>query len=141
LSTIGKELGKRLGRRAIRTSIELESPSTTIRARLITVHQGVEIRVIANQLTRVGSIALATAIGTTGCVNVAVAPGAEQVKIAKGAGDVASCKAVGNVISKPMGISATNTDLQNKTFGLGGNTIFVTVTTGEAVEGVAYKCP
>ena len=67
--------------------------------------------------------------------------GAEQVKIAKGAGDVASCKAVGNVISKPMGISATNTDLQNKTFGLGGNTIFVTVTTGEAVEGVAYKCP
>ena len=80
-------------------------------------------------------------LGAAGCVSVALAPGAEKVKITKNAGDVASCKAVGNVNSKPMGPAATNADLQNKTFGLGGNALFVTATNGDSVEGVAYSCP
>jgi hypothetical protein len=95
---------------------------------------------ITNRLAAIASIGLATALGTAGCVNIALAPGAEKVKITKTASDVASCKAVGNVLSKPMGPTATNADLQNKTLGLGGNTIFVTAATGDAVEGVAYSC-
>ncbi len=77
----------------------------------------------------------------SGCITVAVAPGAEKVKITTNAGDVASCKAVGNVTSRPMGAAATNADLQNKTFGLGGNAVFITATVGDLVEGVAYTCP
>jgi hypothetical protein len=65
-------------------------------------------------------------LGMAGCVTVALAPGAEKVKITKNASDVASCRAVGNVNSQPMGPEATNADLQNKTMGLGGNTVFVT---------------
>ena len=96
---------------------------------------------ITNRLTAIASIGLATALGTAGCMNIALAPGAEKVRITKSASDVASCKAVGNVVSKPMGPTATNADLQNKTFGLGGNTIFVTAANGDSVEGVAYSCP
>ena len=80
-------------------------------------------------------------LGAVGCVTIALAPGAEKVKITKIASDVASCKAVGSVVSQPMGTEATNADLQNKTLGLGGNTIFVTGATGRSVEGVGYICP
>jgi hypothetical protein len=96
---------------------------------------------ITTRLTVIASIALATALGTAGCVNIALAPGAENVKTTKNASDVASCKAVGDVLSKPMGPTATNADLRNKTLGLGGNTIFVTAANGDSVEGVAYSCP
>lgn len=96
---------------------------------------------ITNRLTAIASIVLATAVGIAGCVNIALAPGAEKVKITKSASNVASCKPVGNVLSKPMGPTATNADLQNKTLGLGGNTIFVTGANGDSVEGVAYSCP
>jgi hypothetical protein len=81
------------------------------------------------------------ALGTAGCVTVAVVPGAEKVKITKNISEVASCKAVGNVYSQPMGPEATNADLQNKAFGLGGNAIYVTGANGRSVEGVAYSCP
>jgi hypothetical protein len=96
---------------------------------------------IFNRPTALAAIGLGVALGTSGCVTIALAPGAEKVKITKSASDVASCKAVGNVVSRPMGPEATNADLQNKTFGLGGNTIFVTGATGDSVEGVAYTCP
>jgi hypothetical protein len=96
---------------------------------------------ITSRLTALTSIGLAAALGTPGCVNIALAPGAEKVKVTESASDVASCKAVGNVVAKPMGPSATHADLQNKTLGLGGNTVFVTEAIGDSVEGVAYTCP
>jgi hypothetical protein len=78
------------------------------------------------------------ALGTAGCVTVAVAPGAEKVKITKIANDVASCKAVGNVKAPP---AATNATFQNQAFGLGGNTVFETGFDGNSMAGVAYSCP
>jgi len=79
--------------------------------------------------------------GAAGYVTVALAPGAEKVKMTNDAGDVASCKAVGNVKAQTMGPEATNATPQNQTFGLGGNTIFVTGTNAGSVTGVAYSCP
>jgi hypothetical protein len=80
-------------------------------------------------------------LGMAGCVTIAVAPGAEKVKITKIASDVASCKAVGNLKAPLEGNEAINATLQNQTFGLGGNTAFVTGADGQSVAGVAYSCP
>lgn len=88
-------------------------------------------------IDRLAAIAV-IGLGAAGCVSVALAPGAEKVKITKNASDVASCKAVGNVSSPLMGPKATPANLQNKTVGLGGNTVFLT---GAGAEGIAYSCP
>lgn len=80
-----------------------------------------------------------TAIGLlAGCVTMTLAPGADQVKITRNAADVTGCRAVGNV-SANSGPLDLNTELRNKTLGLGGNVLF---TTGlfSANEGVAYRC-
>ena len=92
---------------------------------------------IIYRLTAIAAIAL----GTAGCVTVALAPGAEKVTISKNASDFASCKAVGNVKAPLMGPEGTNATLQNQALGLGGNTIFVTGAVGNFVAGVAYSCP
>jgi hypothetical protein len=94
-----------------------------------------------SRLAAIAVIGLGLALGTAGCVNVALAPGAEKVKITKIAGDVASCKAVGSVKSPLIGLEGSNATMQNQALGLGGNTIFVTGAAGESVAGVAYSCP
>jgi hypothetical protein len=85
----------------------------------------------------------AVAIGgaVSGCATpmLALAPGAEQIKETRLAADVMGCRAVGNVISE-VGPLDLDTELRNKTLGLGGNVLFVTSTLGPASEGVAYRC-
>lgn len=82
---------------------------------------------------------------STGCTTVALAPGADQVRITHNAADVASCKAVGNVDVPPDTPTPTPDNLErqlrNLTVGLGGNAVFVTVSQGIVLQGVAYRCP
>jgi len=72
-----------------------------------------------------------------------LAPGADNVKLTQNAADVAGCKAVGNVSTEydlwhPQWVEAS---LRNKTVGLDGNALFLTLGTAERKEGVAYRCP
>ena len=78
---------------------------------------------------------------------VTAAPGADKVRMTKNACDVSGCTAVGNVdtLGAPQGpseIADSSTVLRNKAVGLGGNVIFVTLSTlGVPDQGVAYRCP
>jgi hypothetical protein len=75
----------------------------------------------------------------SGCATMMLAPGAEQIKVTQLATDVAGCRAVGNVKSE-LAPPDLDTDIRNKTLGLGGNVLFVTSKFGPAREGVAYRC-
>jgi hypothetical protein len=85
------------------------------------------------------------AIFLSACVTAA--PGADKVRITKNASDVSGCTAVGNVDASgapqgPSEIADSSTELRNKTVGLGGNVVFVTLATlGVPAQGVAYRCP
>jgi hypothetical protein len=84
---------------------------------------------------------MAVAIGgvVSGCATLVLAPGAEQIQETQLATDVAGCRAVGNVKSE-AGPPDLDTDIRNKTLGLGGNVLFVTSKLGPPTEGVAYRC-
>ncbi len=75
----------------------------------------------------------------SGCATLALAPGADQIKQTQLATDVAECRAVGNVKSEAPPLDL-DTDVRNKTLGLGGNVLFVTSKFGPPSEGVAYRC-
>jgi hypothetical protein len=83
----------------------------------------------------------AVAIGgvVSGCAMLALAPGAEQIKETQLATDVAGCRAVGNVKSEAGSVDL-DTDIRNRTLGLGGNVLFITSKLGPPSEGVAYRC-
>ncbi len=89
-------------------------------------------------------LTLATvALTTCSCVTAPLAPGADKVKLTQNAADVAGCKAVGNVSTEydvwhPQWVEAS---LRNKTVGLDGNALFLTLGTAGRKEGVAYRCP
>lgn len=79
------------------------------------------------------------ALITCSCVTAPLAPGADKVKLTQNADDVAGCKAVGNVSTEyNLWVDAS---LRNKTVGLDGNVLFLTLETAERKEGVAYRCP
>ena len=83
------------------------------------------------------------ALITCSCVTAPLAPGADKVKFTQSAADVAGCKAVGNVSTEynvwhPEWVEAS---LRNKTVGLDGNALFLTLGTAGRKEGVAYRCP
>lgn len=87
---------------------------------------------------------------TSSCVTMTLAPGAEKVKLTHDPLDVAGCKVVGNV-SGVWGSgeyeSVSEALLRNRTVGLDGNTVLVTLSAGRGLgpaadrEGVAYHCP
>ena len=81
---------------------------------------------------------VAIAVATSACQTVVLAPGAEQVKITSNPSDVAGCQAVGNVTAGPNQPDWGN-ELSNRTFGLGGNVLFLT-NKFVGNEGVAYRC-
>ena len=90
--------------------------------------------------TFLGFAMAASSIFMVGCVPVTVlAPGAEQVKITHKPADVAACTAVGNVSPNYQKLE----DARNLTVGLGGNALFVTQKSLDAViiSGIAYHCP
>ncbi len=92
----------------------------------------------------------ATAMMLSSCATETIAPGADRVRLTYASSDVAGCKVVGNV----SGVSGSGknervseTLLRNRTVGLDGNTVLVTLAEhpvfGPVVdrEGVAYRCP
>src|SRR5258705_5733670 len=92
------------------------------------------------------NLLLASAVLVTcSCVTMTetLAPGAERVRLTNEAAAVAGCKAVGNVSGLVGSEAYSETQLRNRTVGLDGNTVFVTLFTLYALpqEGVAYRCP
>jgi len=92
-------------------------------------------------MKRIVGALVVVAIGgvVSGCAALVLAPGAEQIKETQLAADVAGCHAVGNVKSE-AGPVDLDTDIRNKTLGLGGNVLFITTKVGPPSEGVAYRC-
>jgi outer membrane murein-binding lipoprotein Lpp len=80
-----------------------------------------------------------TLVSGCGSPMLVSAPGAPQVKETQVATDVAGCRAVGNVKSEAAPLDI-DTDIRNRTVGLGGNVLFVTSKIGQPSEGVAYRC-
>ena len=85
----------------------------------------------------------AVVLMTSSCVTAPLAPGADKVKLTQDAADVAGCKPVGNVSTEydlwhPQWVEAS---LRNKTVGLDGNALFLTLGTAGRRGGVAYRCP
>jgi hypothetical protein len=85
----------------------------------------------------------AIVVMTSSCGTAPLVPGADKVKLTQEAADVAGCRPVGNVstgydVWHPQWVEAS---LRNKTVGLDGNALFLTLGTAERREGVAYRCP
>ena len=86
---------------------------------------------------------VAIVVLTSSCADAPLVPGAEKVMLTQDTADVTGCKPVGNVstpydVWHPQWVEAS---LRNKTIGLDGNALFLTLGTAERKEGVAYHCP
>src|SRR5262249_16690330 len=80
---------------------------------------------------------------TSSCADAPLVPAPDKVKLTQDTAYVIGCKPVGNVSTQydiwhPQWVEA---NLRNKTVGLDGNALFLTLGTAERKEGVAYRCP
>jgi hypothetical protein len=94
--------------------------------------------------------ATALAVMISSCVTETLAPGADRVRLTHNPSDVAGCKVVGNVSGvwgSGESEQVSEALLRNRTVGLDGNTVLVTLSAARGLapvadrEGVAYRCP